>query len=161
MGRLAWLLVAVLGGCPSSTTGPSANAEPVGPASVPAIANVNDNANVNANGGANAIAAGDPAPALAAAMAAAGEARGATPCERAFDGYRQMKSAVERAGHAAPAIAEHDRFVATCASLPATVQSCLELRWALQHPQECQDAQARLDPAQQAKLQTLIVKERP
>jgi hypothetical protein len=134
------------------------------PENANANANANGSANVNANANESAKAkapdAGNPARALAAALAAAQEARGATPCERAFDAFIRMKAAAEKlaVSAGAPAIAEKDRFLAVCSSLPPTVQACLDVREAIAHPKECQDAQARLDPAAQARLKTLFSK---
>jgi hypothetical protein len=146
MRRLGPWLVAALLGCneprepPAPPPGPPVPTTPA----PPPVASRSD--------------AGDPARALAAALAAANEARGATPCERAFDGYQQMRTAVERTTHPAPKLAPRETFLATCAQLPAEVQRCLELRWSVEHPKECLEAQGRLDPALQTKLQSLIVK---
>jgi hypothetical protein len=145
MRRLCLALL-LLSGCPERPTGPPAEK---------ATTNVSAAGDKPAPDGGKASA--DPARALAAAMAAANEAHGATPCERAFDGYHQMRSAVEHA-RPAPPIAEHDAFIATCGQMPALVQQCLDLKYAVAHAKECQEAQGRLDPALQAKLQTLIVK---
>jgi hypothetical protein len=147
MRRLCLLLL--LSGCPDRPSAPAVEDKPVA-SSVPAAGD-----KPPPDGG--RAAGGDPARALAAAMAAANEAHGATACERAYDGYRQMKSAVEHA-RPAPAIAGHDVFVATCGQLPALVQQCLDLKYSVAHAKECQEAQGHLDPALQAKLQTLIVK---
>jgi hypothetical protein len=141
--RRLWLAATLLG----CTNAPSSTATPPAAASVPAPASENQ----------RLPDASDPARALAAALAAANEAHGATPCERAFDGYDQMRAAVEHT-HPAPKLAPREVFLSTCAQLPPEVQRCLELRYSVAHTKECQEAQAHLDPALQTKLQSLIAK---
>src|SRR4051812_45942152 len=75
----------------------------------------------------------DPAKAIAAALAAAADAEGATPCERAYSGLERMRAAAARSAAASttpPApLPPRERFLAGCAPLPADLQRCLDLRW--------------------------------
>ena len=97
----------------------------------------------------------DPAKAPAAALSAANDVEGATPCERAFSGFSRMREAAEARAGALPA---REQFLAGCNGFPVEVQRCLELRWAVTHGKDCQEAQGRLDPAAQARLQSLVKK---
>jgi hypothetical protein len=101
-----------------------------------------------------------PAKTVAAALAAAADPTGATPCERAYDGLTTMRATAARAqlGSEPTPLPPRERFVTTCSALPPEVQKCLELRQAVAHVKECQDAVARLDSAAQQRLQQLLGK---
>jgi hypothetical protein len=50
------------------------------------------------------------------------------------------------------------KFVAGCKELPAQLQQCMVMSYAMAHQQECKDAQAKVDPATMAKVKALMGK---
>ena len=96
--------------------------------------------------------------ALAAAQAAS---KGATPCERGFNGVIAFVTELERlaprgANKATPP--DREKFLAGCAALPLELQQCLDMSYGLSHQADCQAQQKKLDPATLAKVRQLMGK---
>ncbi len=101
---------------------------------------------------------GDPAAALGEALKAAAAAGGGTPCEQAYNGIEAMVKAMEAKmgpGKSKP-LPPKEKFLTACAELPANVQQCMSMNYAMAHQQECQDAQTKLDPAVKEKFKALM-----
>jgi hypothetical protein len=118
-----------------------------------------------APGGAPAAGApaGDPGKALAAALGAAAQApKGDTPCEQAYNGITAMIEAMEKSmpkgGGAKNEMPTKEKFMAGCSALPKEMQQCMVMSYAMAHQKECQDAQAKMDPATAAKVKELMGK---
>jgi hypothetical protein len=95
---------------------------------------------------------------MAAALGAAAGAQGGTPCEQAYNGIEAMVKAMEAKmgpGKSKP-LPPKDKFVAACGELPETVQKCMSMNYAMANQQECQDAQAKMDPAAKEKFKAAM-----
>jgi hypothetical protein len=107
-------------------------------------------------------AAADPGKALGEAMNAAANATGATPCEQAYNAIDAMMKAMEKnmppGGKSAGSMPPKDKFVAGCKELPPQLQQCMVMNYAMQHQDECRQAQAKVDPATMAKVKALMGK---
>jgi hypothetical protein len=117
------------------------------------------------SGGAPAAAApaGDPGKALAAALGAAAQPpKGDTPCEQAFNGITAMIEAMEKSmpkgGGAKNEMPTKEKFMAGCSALSKEMQQCMVMSYAMAHQKECQDSQAKMDPATAAKVRELMGK---
>jgi hypothetical protein len=134
----------------------------VASAAASAAASVPASAEAAASAAGSAMAAapgsGDPAAALGEALKAAAAAGGGTPCEQAFNGIEAMVKAMEAKmgpGKSKP-LPPKEKFLAACAELPANVQNCMSMSYAMAHQQECQEAQTKLDPAVKEKFKALM-----
>ena len=158
------LVVALVGvGCDEKKEAPPAAAAvaapaPAAPAAAPAAAAP---AAAPAAPGAPAGAA-DPGKALGAGLQAAAEAKGDTPCEQAYNAIEAMIKAMEKnmppGGKAQGGMPEKAKFVAGCKELPPQMQQCMVMSYAMGHQKECQEAQAKLDPATVTKVKALMGK---
>ena len=158
------LVVALVGvGCDEEGGAPPAAAAvaapaPAAPAAAPAAAAP---AAAPAAPGAPAGAA-DPGKALGAGLQAAAEAKGDTPCEQAYNAIEAMIKAMEKnmppGGKAQGGMPEKAKFVAGCKELPPQMQQCMVMSYAMGHQKECQEAQAKLDPATVTKVKALMGK---
>lgn len=103
-------------------------------------------------------AVGGATSALGAAMMAAKNApAGKTPCESAYNGMSAMVAALKDkmpADQQRP-MPPKDKFLVKCAELPADVQKCLSIAYAMDHVAECQAVNAKLDPATMEKMKAL------
>jgi hypothetical protein len=169
---LGFALMVALVGCeekkepPPPPPAPPAAAAPAAPAAAaPAAAAAAPGAPAAAAPGAPAAAApgapaADPAKALGAAMNAAAEAKGDTPCEQAFNAIDAMIKAMEKnmppGGNSTGQMPDKAKFIAGCKELPPQVQQCMVMSYAMAHQQECKDAQAKVDPATMAKVKALM-----
>ena len=96
-------------------------------------------------------------------MVAAGEAKGDTPCDQAYNAIEAMIKAMEKnmppgAKAQGGGMPEKAKFVAGCNELPKEMQQCMVMSYAMAHQKECQDAKAKLDPATVAKVKALMGK---
>jgi hypothetical protein len=159
---LGFALMLVLVGCEQKKDAPP----PPPPAAVAAPAAAAPAAAAPAAPGAAAPAAAagaaDPAKAMGAAMNAAATATGDTPCEQAYNAIDAMIKAMEKnmppGGKSSTGMPPKDKFIAGCKELPAQLQQCMVMTYAMQHQQECKDAQAKVDPATMAKVKALMGK---
>jgi hypothetical protein len=161
------LVVALVGvGCdekkeapPAAAAAAPAAAAPAAPPAAPAAAA--PAAPTAAAPGAPAGAA-DPGKALGAGLQAAAEAKGDTPCEQAYNAIEAMIKAMEKnmppGGKAQGGMPEKAKFVAGCKELPPQMQQCMVMSYAMGHQKECQEAQAKLDPATVTKVKALMGK---
>lgn len=118
-------------------------------AAAPAPASAEAAVSAAASGAAQAL--GD---AMGAAAAAAGNG---PPCEQAYNAIEAMVKAMEaKMGPGKGKLPAKDKFIAACSELPPAVQNCMSMNYAMAHQQECQEAQAKIDPATKEKLKALM-----
>lgn len=81
--------------------------------------------------------------ALGAALEASAMAEGGTPCEQAWNGVQAMMAAMQKqmGGEGQGNMPSQDTFMEACNQLPEQAQQCMVPAYAMQHMQECQEAQ--------------------
>ncbi|NOY94365.1 MAG: hypothetical protein GXP55_24575 [Deltaproteobacteria bacterium] len=96
--------------------------------------------------------------AIEAALNAAAEAGGDTPCERGYNNLvamvRELRAHVGTSGQRNPP--DREPFLEACNDLPPEVQECLVLPYALAHRMECQTRKDSLDPEVRARIRALM-----
>jgi len=96
--------------------------------------------------------------AIEAALNAAAEAGGDTPCERGYNNLvamvRELRAHVGTSGQRNPP--DREPFLEACNDLPPEVQECLVLPYALAHRVECQTRKDSLDPEVRARIRALM-----
>ncbi|MBI5548339.1 MAG: hypothetical protein HY901_31035 [Deltaproteobacteria bacterium] len=83
--------------------------------------------------------------AMQAAMAAP---KGANDCESAYNGMKAMAEVLKAKMPQGQQkeLPSKEKFVVSCKELPVEIQKCMSFGYAMEHAQQCQEAQAKLDP---------------
>jgi hypothetical protein len=136
-------------GCGKKTEAPTASsaAAPVGSAP-----------SAHAVGSAHPMGSVNPMARMGQAIqaAASAAAQGGTSCERAHNGIVAMVAELGKSGGHADKAPDRAKFLEACGELPAPMQQCLDVSYALQHAKDCQEQQKKLTPEQIAKLKAMM-----
>lgn len=99
-----------------------------------------------------------PVPVVAEAEEAEAPGDGEDSCAAAYDEIQEMIRQLQEQlgpgnGNDMPSRAD---FLAGCHELPASVQPCMRMSYAMQHGEECQQARDGLDAETRARVQRLM-----
>ncbi len=94
----------------------------------------------------------------AIAAAAAIPANGDSRCVLAYRSLEAMLTRLQRDLPNAPSrqLPPRDRFVEVCNEMPAELQQCLVISYAVEHQAECQQASDNMDPALRARVEGMM-----
>jgi hypothetical protein len=82
---------------------------------------------------------------------------GTNDCETAYARLRALVTTIEQeAPGTVQALPPEDRFLAVCSGLPAEMQRCLVVEYAIEHEATCTELHESLDPATRARLDGLM-----
>jgi hypothetical protein len=82
---------------------------------------------------------------------------GTNDCETAYARLRALVTTIEQeAPGTVQALPPEDRFLAVCSGLPAEMQRCLVVEYAIEHEATCTELHEALDPATRARLDGLM-----
>ncbi len=93
------------------------------------------------------------------ALVGIGCSKGSAECAQAYDGLAQMVESMQKNLPGGKSnLPPKDQFVKACSELPKEVQQCMNMSYAMNHLQECQEAQKKVDPAKMQEVRAMMGK---